>query len=96
VSDTPWLETTFRVGKRRVTLTLPRKPADDLSDILAMTKWHPRTPTRRLNKKDLRAWKQGVRLFVEEISAQLGEPIAIQHMEVTREEFDALNRRASS
>jgi hypothetical protein len=73
----PWLESTFKVGRRKwATLTIVTPPVDRRSEgcievHVPQLTWHPTAP-KRLNKKELRAYRAGFDAFMAEVERLTG------------------------
>lgn len=67
------IETTFRVGRRTVTLRVPcdARVAEIDAD------WRPSAPTRRLNKKDLKEYRRGILLLADALKAATGRGLVL-------------------
>jgi hypothetical protein len=73
----PWLESTFKVGRRKwARLTFVTPPVDRRSEgrievHVPQLTWHPTAP-KRLNKKELRAYRAGFDAFMAEVEQLTG------------------------
>ena len=60
---------TFRVGKRKVTLTVPQIRAGQVAH--AVIEWHPDMP-RRLSRREWKQYRQGRDAAFAELCRELG------------------------
>lgn len=68
---------TFSVGKRRVTLTIP-KPLTGAA-VAMVCEWEPTQP-RKLSRREWREYRAGRNAAVAELSRQLGERILLMEL----------------
>jgi hypothetical protein len=73
-TETPLIEREFRVGKRTVTMQVPRLECGELSVMNVM--WEPDVP-RRLSDRECRQYRRGREAVFAEVSKLLGINIAI-------------------
>ena len=68
-AETPALVRTFRVGRRKVTLTVPQVRSGQV--LHAATEWHPDVP-RRLSRREMAQYRRGRDAAFAELCAELG------------------------
>jgi hypothetical protein len=68
------ITTTFRVGKRKCTMTLELPTQDNVTHVAC--EWHPTVPSR-LTKKELAQYRSGRDAALAELGAILNGKIAV-------------------
>ena len=68
-AETPALIRTFRVGKRKVTLSVPQIRSGQVAH--AVIEWHPDMP-RRLSRREWKQYRQGRDAAFAELCGELG------------------------
>ena len=71
----PWLQSTFRVGKRLCTITYDREPERGAA-MVVRAEWSPTVP-KRLTKQELRQYRAARAEITEEIAKLTGFTIAV-------------------
>jgi hypothetical protein len=71
----PWLQSTFRVGKRRCTLTYDQAPERGTA-MVVRAEWSPTVP-KRLTKKEIRQYRAARAAVVAEIVRLTGFRIGV-------------------
>ena len=77
----PWMSTTFRVGKRTVTLAMERPERGDYGMELEHVEWRPSMP-KRLTKKEWRQYRAGRDAMVAEAARLAGMTIGLMEFDV--------------